>query len=126
MRTAKRAPRPHNTMARLALANIYRPGAPTPAVILSLGLGLTLLTAIALVDSNLRHRMADEIPKESPSHFFLDVQSAQVDAFKALLTGMKGVSDIEVVPMLRGRIVKLARHPRTRPWSRASALGIAR
>jgi putative ABC transport system permease protein len=107
MRVAKRIPRPHNTMARLAISNIYRPGAPTPAVILSLGLGLTLLAAIALTDDNLRDRMGNEIPKESPSFFFVDIQTAQVDPFKALLRGMKGVSDIEIVPMLRGRIVNL-------------------
>src|SRR6185369_3698708 len=106
MRVAKRV-RPHNTMTRLALANIHRPGAPTPAVILSLGLGLTLLAAIALIDGNLRHRMADEIPKESPSHFFIDVQTAQVGAFTALLKSFAGVNDVEIVPMLRGRIVKL-------------------
>src|SRR6185369_14966962 len=106
MRVAKRV-RPHNTMTRLALANIHRPGAPTPAVILSLGLGLTLLAAIALTDGNLRHRMADEIPKESPSHFFIDVQTAQVGAFTALLKSFAGVNDVEIVPMLRGRIVKL-------------------
>jgi putative ABC transport system permease protein len=111
MRVAKNMPRPRNTMARLALANIYRPGAPTPAVILSLGLGLTLLAAIALIDNNLRHRMADEIPKESPSFFFVDIQSAQVDPFETLLKSIRGVSDIELVPMLRGRIVKLNATP---------------
>jgi putative ABC transport system permease protein len=110
MRMARRM-RPQNTMTRLALANIHRPGAPTPAVILSLGLGLTLLAAIAVVDNNLRHRMADEIPKESPSHFFVDVQTAQVPAFTKVLQGVRGVSDIEIVPMLRGRIVKLNGKP---------------
>lgn len=107
MRVAKRIPRPHNTMTRLALSNIYRPGAPTPAVIMSLGLGLTLLAAIALIDNNLRYRMGNEIPKESPAFFFVDIQSTQRDGFVNLLRGMKGVSDIEIVPMLRGRIVNL-------------------
>jgi len=111
MRVAKRLPRPHNTMARLALANIYRPGAPTPAVIVSLGLGLTLLAAIALIDNNLRRRMADEIPTESPSFFFVDIQGAQVEPFQKLLKAIRGVSDIELVPMLRGRIVKLNATP---------------
>jgi putative ABC transport system permease protein len=107
MRVARGMRRPHNTMARLAIANIYRPGAPTPAVILSLGLGLTLLAAVALTDDNLRYRLDNEIPKESPSFFFVDIQTAQAAAFKALLQGMKGVSDLEIVPMLRGRIVNL-------------------
>ena len=131
MRIAERMPRSRNTMVRLALANIHRPGAPTPAVILSLGLGLTLLAAIALIDNNLRHRMADEIPAESPSFFFVDIQSAQVDQFQSLLKGMKGVSDVELVPMLRGRIVKLnatpaekANVPRDVRWALSGDRGI--
>ena len=38
---------------RLALANLHRPGAPTAQIVLSLGIGLTVLVAIALVEGNL-------------------------------------------------------------------------
>ncbi|MRT33157.1 ABC transporter permease, partial [Xylella fastidiosa subsp. multiplex] len=40
---AKRSPRVHSAALRLAIGNIHRPGALTPSVVLSLGLGLTLL-----------------------------------------------------------------------------------
>ncbi|WP_163110781.1 hypothetical protein, partial [Acinetobacter baumannii] len=43
MALAARLPRPRRTGLRLAIANLHRPGALTPAVVLSLGLGLTLL-----------------------------------------------------------------------------------
>lgn len=104
---ARRVPRPRFVMARLALSNIYRPGTPTPAVILSLGLGLTLLSAVALTDANIRRIMRDEVPAEAPSFFFVDIQSDQVDRFRKIVHGAKGVSEVEVVPMIRGRIVKL-------------------
>jgi len=104
---ARRVPRPRFVMARLALSNIYRPGTPTPAVILSLGLGLTLLAGIALTDANIRRIMRDEVPAEAPSFFFVDIQSDQVDRFRKIVNGAKGVSEVEVVPMIRGRIVKL-------------------
>ena len=104
---ARNVPRPNVMMARLALSNIYRPGAPTPAVILSLGLGLTLLAAIALIDANLRRVMHDEIPSEAPSFFFVDIQTDQVKGFEKIVKGTKGVSQFEMVPMIRGRIVKL-------------------
>jgi putative ABC transport system permease protein len=107
MHVAKSIRRPQNTMARLAISNIYRPGAPTPAVILSLGLGLTLLAAIALTEDNLRDRLGNEIPKESPSFFFVDIKADEAEGFKALLASLKGVSDVEMVPMLRGRIINL-------------------
>jgi len=40
---ARRLPRSRITMLRLAIANIHRPGALTPSVVLSLGLGLAVL-----------------------------------------------------------------------------------
>ena len=40
MAVAAQVPRPRSTVLRLAVANIYRPGALTPTVVLSLGLGL--------------------------------------------------------------------------------------
>jgi putative ABC transport system permease protein len=104
---ARRVPRPRFVMARLALSNIYRPGTPTPAVILSLGLGLTLLAGIALTDANIRRIMRDEVPAEAPSFFFVDIQPDQVTRFRKIVNDSKGVSEVEVVPMIRGRIVKL-------------------
>ena len=37
---------------------IHRPGALTPSVVISLGLGLAVLVALALVDANLRAQLA--------------------------------------------------------------------
>ena len=48
MFAAKRFPAVRTTELRLAIANIHRPGALTPSVVLSLGLGLSLLVALAL------------------------------------------------------------------------------
>ena len=50
---ARRIGRPRRPDLRLALANLYRPGAPTVGVILSLGLGLTVLVAITLIQGNM-------------------------------------------------------------------------
>jgi putative ABC transport system permease protein len=108
---ARHVPRPRFMMARLALSNIYRPGAPTPAVILSLGLGLALLSAIALTDSNIRRRMQEEIPAEAPSFFLVDIQPDQAKPLAQLIKGAKGVSELDMVPMVRGRIVKLKDTP---------------
>ena len=38
----------------MALAAIHQPGALTPSVVLSLGLGLTALVALTLIDANMR------------------------------------------------------------------------
>jgi putative ABC transport system permease protein len=104
---AKRLPSVRSTELRLAIANIHRPGALTPSVVLSLGLGLSLLVALALIDGNLRRELTATIADKAPSFFFVDIQSHERDAFEALLKEQAPNSNLQGVPMLRGRIVSL-------------------
>ncbi|NBN66003.1 ABC transporter permease [Pannonibacter tanglangensis] len=107
MALARRAPVVRSTALRLAIANIHRPGALTPSVVLSLGLGLTLLVALALIDGNLRRELTSTIAQKAPSFFFIDIQSAERDAFEVLLKQEAGDATIQSVPMLRGRLTKV-------------------
>ncbi|MFC3161873.1 ABC transporter permease [Ciceribacter thiooxidans] len=102
---ARRAPRPASAAMRLAIGNIYRPGALTPSVVLSLGLGLTLLVALALVDGNLRRELTSSLPERAPNFFFVDIQKTELDGFRSLLAARSPAGQIEEVPMLRGRIL---------------------
>ncbi len=103
----RRMPRPRTPVARLALANLSRPGAPTGSVVLSLGLGLTVLAAVALVEGNLAREITKTMPAEAPDFYFIDIQARDLNGFEALAHSIPGVSDIQAVPMLRGQIVKL-------------------
>ena len=107
MALAARLPRLPRPELRLGIANLYRPGAPTPSVVLSLGLGLTLLVALAQIDANLSRELGARIPDRSPSFFFVDIQQEQASAFERILSETPGVVKVERVPMLRGRIVAL-------------------
>jgi putative ABC transport system permease protein len=105
MAFARRLPRSGITMLRLAVANIYRPGALTPSVVLSLGLGLTVLVTITQIDGNLRRQFMAALPDKAPSFFFIDIPSTEADRFGAFLKQTAPGATIEDVPMLRGRIV---------------------
>ncbi len=107
MALARRMPRARGTALRLAIGNLHRTGALTPTVVLSLGLGLTLLVAMTLIDGNLRQALTGRIPEVSPSFFFLDIQSGEADAFEAEVKGFAPDGKFERVPMLRGKIVTL-------------------
>ena len=96
-----------NTPLRMAIGNIHRPGALTPSVVLSLGLGLALLVALALIDGNLRNQISANIPKDAPDFFFVDIQSAEYDRFDAFLQDRFEGAQVAATPMLRGRIVGL-------------------
>lgn len=105
MRLARMAPHPRGTALRLALANIHRPGALTPSVVLSLGLGLALLVTLTLIDSNIRRQITDAAAGPIPSFFFADIPSADRQAFaEFVVTRAPGVN-VVAVPMMRGRIV---------------------
>jgi len=92
---------------RLALANIGGPGSETTGVMLSLGLGLTLLSTIGQIDANLRGLIAGDVVDEAPAFFYLDIPSTQRDAFVAAAEADASIEKIETAPMLRGRIVKI-------------------
>ncbi|MGH6953457.1 MAG: ABC transporter permease, partial [Alphaproteobacteria bacterium] len=92
---------------RLALAGVSRPGTAAPSIVLSLGIGLTVLVAVALVQANLAREVNEEMPREAPAFFFIDIQPHQVDAFEATARTIPGVSALERVPHLRGRITRL-------------------
>ncbi len=104
---AKRSPRVRSVALRLAIGNIHRPGALTPSVVLSLGLGLTLLVTLALIDGNLRRQISGSLPERAPNFFFVDIQSSDVDAFSALVGGQAPQGTLVKVPMLRGRVMAL-------------------
>lgn len=107
MWVARTIPRPRFMTGRLAISNIYRPGAPTSSIVLSLGLGLTLLAAIALIDANIRRVISEETPLSAPSFFFVGIQAAQAERFREVIEAQPGTSQLALVPMLRGRITKV-------------------
>ncbi|HEV7602472.1 MAG TPA: FtsX-like permease family protein [Bradyrhizobium sp.] len=105
MALARRLPRSGITMLRLAIANIYRPGALTPSVVMSLGLGLAVLVTITQIDGNLRRQFMAALPDRAPSFYFIDIPTAEAGRFGAFLKAQAPQSTVEDVPMLRGRIV---------------------
>jgi putative ABC transport system permease protein len=101
---ARYVPRPRWPALRFALANLLRPGTPAPSIVLSFGLGLTLLVTVALIDGNIRSEISRALPGRAPAFFFVDIQRNELAAFRQLLSRIPGVRNIESVPSLRGRI----------------------
>ncbi len=105
MELARRLPRTGITMLRLAITNIYRPGALTPSVVMSLGLGLAVLVTITQIDGNLQRQFLAALPDRAPSFYFIDIPATEADRFGAFLRQTAPQSTVADVPMLRGRIV---------------------
>lgn len=106
-RGAARFPRSRNPLVRMAVANLHRPGAATGAVVISLGLGLTLFASLALIEGNLEARLTEQVPEEAPAFFMLDIQRHQLQDFETAARSINGVEELVVIPNLRGRVTKL-------------------
>lgn len=107
MALARRLPHPRRPALRLAVANLHRPGALTPTLVLSLGLGVTLLVTLAVIDANLTGQLTRTLPARAPSFFFLDIPNADTARFDTFLQGQAPTAKIDRVPMMRGRLVSL-------------------
>jgi putative ABC transport system permease protein len=111
VRLTRHLPKPKNPSLRLGLGNIHRRGSPAGSALFSLGLGLTALVIVMLVQANLDDMVNETVPNEAPSFFFLDLQTHQVTRFEEIVGSLPGIRKTERYPTLRGRITAIADTP---------------
>ncbi len=96
---------------RLAIANLHRPGSPSPRVIIALGAGVTLLAAVAVIANNLNNEVALRLPSQAPALYLIDIQPQQQEALRADLGAVPGTQLKQLLPSLRARVVRIAGRP---------------
>lgn len=96
-----------HTALRLALGAIGGPREEAGSVILSLGLGLSVLAAVGQIDANLRAAIERDLPDRAPSYFFVDIQNDQIEGFLDRVRMDPAVSKVESAPMLRGVLTRI-------------------
>jgi len=103
---AKRLPRLRSLAWRQAVANVHRPGSHAGVVLVSLGLAVMLIVAVALLEQSLRAELADRGPERAPAFFFIDIQSDQAAPFTRLVTD-KARHAPELTPVVRSRLATI-------------------
>ncbi|HEX3667464.1 MAG TPA: FtsX-like permease family protein [Rhizomicrobium sp.] len=106
---------------RLTLTNMTRPGSSTAAIITALGLGLSLLATITIIDRTISHGVNESLPGTAPTFYFIDIQPSDTAAFDRTITSFGSVRDYRRTPMIRGRIVALNGVPAARAKVQNSA-----
>ena len=104
---AGRLPRPRRPELALAMTGLAAPGGLTRSVVLSLGTGLSLLVAVALVDASLIDELRGRMPENSPDYFAVDIAKSDQAGFESQILKLAPGTNIQTAPMLRGRIVRL-------------------
>ena len=70
---------------KLALASISSENGENKSVLLSIGIGLIVLSTMGQIENNLQSTLTNDIPKKAPLYFLIDIQKNQKDNLISLL-----------------------------------------
>ncbi|MBF0176148.1 MAG: ABC transporter permease [Magnetococcales bacterium] len=91
-----------------AVRALLRPENGSVTTITALGLGVSLVTTILLVQWDLERQIQTQLPKRVPALFFVDIQADQVAPFQQMVGTMVVDSDaLRLTPVVRGRLTQV-------------------
>jgi putative ABC transport system permease protein len=97
---------------RHGLANLYRPGNQSAAVMAALGTGVMLILAVYLMQAALLRDLRETASPKLPNVFLIDVTTDEVAGVKEFFAHQPGVSQsLELMPVVTGRFVSLNGKP---------------
>jgi putative ABC transport system permease protein len=102
---------------RHGLANLYRPGNQSAAVLAALGLGVMLILAVYLMQAALLRDLRETASPKVPNVFLVDVTSDEVAGIKDFFAHQPGVTrpngeaPLDLMPVVVGRFVSLNGKP---------------
>jgi putative ABC transport system permease protein len=93
---------------RHGLANLYRPGNQSAAVLASLGTGVMLILAVYLMQGALLRDIRNTASPKLPNVFLVDVTTDEVQGVRDFFLHQPGVTQpLDLMPVVTGRFVSL-------------------
>ncbi len=90
---------------RHGLANLYRPGNQSAAVLAALGVGVMLILSVFLMQRSIVSRMHEEMASNTPNVFLIDIASSELDGMRKLVLAQPGAKpNFEALPILSGSL----------------------
>jgi len=90
---------------RHALANLYRPGNQSSAVLAALGTGVMLILVVFLMQKSVLSEMKEGAKPDTPNIFLIDMATSELQGVRDLLAKQPGVrGHMEALPVVSGRI----------------------
>lgn len=97
---------------RHGLANLYRPGNQSAAVLAALGTGVMLILAVFLMQKDLLRDLHETASPSLPNIFLVDIRSNEVDGVKSFFSHQAGVSQqLNLIPVVIGRFISINGEP---------------
>ena len=93
------------SVLRHGLANLYRPGNPSAALLAALGLGVMQIAAISMVQRSIVGEMKTTTAAKLPNLFLIDISSDEVAGVRSLLAAQPAVQGKpEIAPVVSARL----------------------
>jgi putative ABC transport system permease protein len=93
---------------RHGLANLYRPGNQSAAVLASLGTGVMLILAVYLMQASLLRDLRESAAPNLPNVFLVDITNDEIPGVKNFFAHQSGVSEaVDLLPVVTGHFVKI-------------------
>jgi putative ABC transport system permease protein len=93
---------------RHGLANLYRPGNPSAALLAALGMGVMQIMTVYFVQQAVVRELHVSAAPNLPNVFLVDITTAEVEGVRKLLLAQPGVTvGPELVPVVSSRIVAI-------------------
>jgi putative ABC transport system permease protein len=96
------------SVLRHGLANLYRPGNPSAALLAALGLGVMQIAAISMVQRSIVGEMQATTAAKLPNLFLVDISSDEVAGVRALLASQPAVQGTpEIAPVVSAQLTAI-------------------
>jgi putative ABC transport system permease protein len=93
---------------RHGLANLYRPGNQSAAVMVALGTGVMLILAVYLMQAALLRDLRETASPKIPNIFLVDITTDEIAGVKDFFAHQPGVSQaLDLMPVVPGRFISL-------------------
>ncbi len=94
-----------HSVLRHGLANLYRPGNQSAAVMAALGAGVMLILSVFLMQRSIVESLHADVKPNTPNVFLVDMSTGELPGIEALLKKQAGVkSGLETIPVVAGRL----------------------
>jgi putative ABC transport system permease protein len=90
---------------RHGLANLYRPGNQSSAVLAALGTGVMLILSVFLMQRSIVNALHEDVKPDTPNLFLIDMSTQELPGIRALLEKQPGViGGLETIPIVSARV----------------------
>jgi putative ABC transport system permease protein len=90
---------------RHGLANLYRPGNQSAAVLAALGTGVMLILSVFLMQRSIVNALHEDVKPSTPNLFLIDMSTQELPGIRAELAKQAGVmGGLEAVPIVSARV----------------------